>query len=198
MEDKKLTEKESLELITQMIDNTRDKVKKNAGMPFIIWGYSTILVALVVWYVVTTTGNYWFQLLWFMIPVFGYPLNFLLYKKERKQITTFIDRMIGKVWLVFGIGVVMCSVMAFIVNNIPILFLVLLLMSMAVMLSGFVIRFNPAIGFGLFGILASFVFLFIKGTDQIIIFAALFFIMMVIPGHILNYLTKKEASCSKN
>ena len=71
-------------------------------------------------------------------------------------------------------------------------FLVLLLISMAVALTGFVIKFNIAVGFGVFGILASFSFLFIGGANQILLFAAVFFVMMVIPGHILNYLTNKK------
>lgn len=196
MEEKNLTEKESLELITRMIDNTKDKVKKNAGLPFLIWGYVTVIVALVIWFLVTTTGNHWWQFLWFMILIIGSPLNFLLYKKDKAQVTTYVDRVISRIWLVFGIVVIICSVMAFIVE-VPILFLVLLLMSMAVVLSGFIIRFNVAVIFGFLGVLSSFTFLFISGINQILIFAAIFFIMMVIPGHILNHLTKKEL-CLKN
>lgn len=191
MEDKKLTEKESLELIAQMIQNTRNKVKKNAGMPFLIWGYTTIVVALATWYMVLTTGNYHWHFLWFLIPVLGSPLNFLFFKRERKEVTTFVDGMVGKVWLVFGIGAVMVSIMAFIVD-IPILFLILLLISMAVTLTGFVIRFNTAVGFGVFGVLVSFTFLFIHGTNQILLFSAIFLVMMVVPGHILNHLTRKS------
>lgn len=196
MEDKKLTEKESLELITQMIQNTRENVTKNSGIPFLIFGYLTVINALIIWYLVTTTGNHNWQFLWFTILSVGYPMNYLLSKKERKHVTTYIGRIIGRVWLVFGIGVVAVSIMAFIVN-IPILFLVLLLMSMAVTLTGFIVRFKSAIAFGFFGLLASFAFLYVTGTNQILAFAAIFFIMMVIPGHILNYLSKKVV-CSKN
>ena len=38
MENKKLNEKESLELISQMIQNTRTRVEKDGGTPFLIWG----------------------------------------------------------------------------------------------------------------------------------------------------------------
>jgi len=196
MEDKKLTEKESLELIAKLIQNTREKVKKNAGTPFLIWGYTTIFVALVTWYMVLTTANYHWHFLWFLIPVLGSPLNFMFFSKHRKEVTTFVDRMVGKIWLVFGVAAILVSAMAFIVD-IPILFLIMLLISMAVMLTGFVIRFNIAVTFGIFGILASFAFLFIHGTNQILLFSGVFLVMMVIPGHILNYLTRKEL-CSKN
>ena len=38
MDNKKLNEQESLELITQMIQNTKFKMVKNAGTPFLILG----------------------------------------------------------------------------------------------------------------------------------------------------------------
>ena len=49
MENKKLNEKESLELISQMIQNTRTRVEKDGGTPFLIWGYGTVIISLLVW-----------------------------------------------------------------------------------------------------------------------------------------------------
>lgn len=192
MEEKTINEKESLEIISKMIANTREKVKKNAGLPFLTWGYTTVIVSLVIWYLITNTGDYHWHFLWFAIVALGWPLSIFTRKKEKSGFTTFIDRVVGKIWLVFAIVVILCSVMAFFVIKMPILFLVLLLMSMAVALTGFVIKFNIAVGFGIFGILSSFLFLFIGGSNQILLFAAVFFVMMVIPGHILNYLTNKK------
>ena len=39
MEDRKLNEKESLELITQMIRNTRRNLDAGCGNMFLLWGY---------------------------------------------------------------------------------------------------------------------------------------------------------------
>ena len=39
MEDRKLNEKESLELITQMIQNTRRNLDAGGGNMFLLWGY---------------------------------------------------------------------------------------------------------------------------------------------------------------
>lgn len=50
MDNKKLNEQESLELITQMIQNTKFKMVKNAGTPFLVWGYMTVVTSLLVWY----------------------------------------------------------------------------------------------------------------------------------------------------
>ena len=70
MENKKLNEKESLELISQMIQNTRTRVEKDGGTPFLIWGYGTVIISLLVWYMVASTGKYEWQYLWFLLPDF--------------------------------------------------------------------------------------------------------------------------------
>ncbi|WP_224203944.1 hypothetical protein [Bacteroides salyersiae] len=49
MEDKKLNEQESLELIARMIRNSKRNVRENAGGPALIWGYATVLTSLLVY-----------------------------------------------------------------------------------------------------------------------------------------------------
>ena len=39
MEDRKITEQESLELISQMIQNTRRNLDAGSGNIFLLWGY---------------------------------------------------------------------------------------------------------------------------------------------------------------
>ena len=55
MEERKLNEKESLELIAQMIQNTKNRMETNCGMPFLLWGYTTVFTSLLVWLLVTHT-----------------------------------------------------------------------------------------------------------------------------------------------
>ncbi len=50
MEERKLNEKESLELIAQMIQNTKNRLETNCGMPFLFWGYTTLFVSLLIWF----------------------------------------------------------------------------------------------------------------------------------------------------
>ena len=50
MEDKRISEKESLELIARMIRETQDHTARYAAYPLLIWGYTTVAISLVVWY----------------------------------------------------------------------------------------------------------------------------------------------------
>lgn len=193
MEDKVLTEKESLDLISQMIRNTRSRLEDNSGIPFLIWGYTTVIVAVIVWSLVTTSGNYLWHWLWFAIPVFGGTLWLLHNKKQlnnRSRVITFVDRAISHVWMVFGIASFMISIISFL-TYIPILFIVLLTMGMATAITGLIIRFKPIIFSGFIGILFSPLCVIVRDTSSILIFAAIFVLMMVIPGHMLNYTAKR-------
>jgi hypothetical protein len=104
MEEKQLNEQESLELITRMIRNTQQKLKKDNGLPFLIWGYTTIVVTLMVWYFLSTTGNPNWNYLWFLIPVIGFPIMMFSVRKREKEVKTYIDRIIGYVWIVLGVA----------------------------------------------------------------------------------------------
>lgn len=69
--EKQLTETQSLELITAMIRDSRSRMARNSGIPFLIWGYVTVVVAIIE--AVATKyqlGPTW-QLGWMAIPLFG-------------------------------------------------------------------------------------------------------------------------------
>ena len=103
MDNKKLNEQESLELITQMIQNTKFKMVKNAGTPFLVWGYMTVVTSLLVWYLLKETGNYYWQFLWLLMPAVSYPVTIYSQRKKQRMAKTYIDRIVGYVWVVFGL-----------------------------------------------------------------------------------------------
>ena len=69
MEDKRISEKESLELIARMIRETQDNTARYAAYPLLIWGYTTVAISLVVWYFYLQTGVWQINFLWFALPV---------------------------------------------------------------------------------------------------------------------------------
>lgn len=98
MEERKLDARESMELISRMIQNTRNRLENHAGRPFLVWGYTTVGIALL---------NYWFNIAgchpawcftWFLIPIIGCLLMRLFPDKKPTEPRTEIDRIVGKVW----------------------------------------------------------------------------------------------------
>ena len=70
MEDKKMTEKESLELITSMIQRTRERYVGDGNI-MLMWGYLSVAVAALVWILLVKTHNPLWNWLWFAIGVIG-------------------------------------------------------------------------------------------------------------------------------
>lgn len=192
MEDKKLNEKESLELITQMIQNTKSKIVKNAGMPFLIWGYMTTIISLIVWYLLKETGNYYWQFLWFLLPTVAFPAMLLSQRKQQKMTKTYIDRVVGYVWTVFGLGGFVFSCVSAFCWSLPALFIILLLMGMGTALTGMIVNLRVVTIGGTLGALSSLGCLYVDRFEQILVFAFAFVFMMIIPGHYMNRVAKEN------
>jgi len=189
MEENNLNEKASLELISQMITNSRRKLEDGNGIPFLIWGYTTFFVSLAVFFFINATNDYHYHFLWFLIPVIGSIGMYISKRNKIKQsghAMNFIERIIGNIWLVIGIAAFIVSVGAFFVR-IPILPLTILLMGIGTTLTGLAIKFKPVIISGFIGMASCVVPFVMNGNEQILVFGIIYLIMMVIPGHILNY-----------
>lgn len=193
MEDKQLNEKESLELITRMIHNTKKRMEEGSGTVFLIWGYATVIVTMLVWVVVLYTQDYRYQWLWFLLPISGTTLTILYKKKEdrRPRVKTYIDRIINQVWLVLGISGFLLSMIS-ILHYFPILFIIVLIMGIGTTLTGLITKFYPLVISGATGMLASVGLSFLSWKYQLPVFSLIFIFMMIIPGHYLNYKARKS------
>ena len=187
MEERNLTQNESLELITKMIKETRNNLERDGGSIYLLWGYVWLFVSLAIYFLLMKTGDYRIQWLWFAIPVIGYPTMIYLLNKQDKGAVSLVGRIIGKIWIVIGIVAGLLSLYMFIdYNAFPMLFTMALLINTGVAMSGLIIKFKPIIAAGFLGILLSFALLMVSGLNQILIFSLFAVIMLIIPGHILN------------
>ena len=82
MEDKKITEKESLDIITAMISRTRERYIGDGNI-MLMWGYLTVGVALLVWLLLLLTRNQAWNWLWFLIWIVGGTLTPIMARKSR-------------------------------------------------------------------------------------------------------------------
>lgn len=196
METKEMTGQESLELIARMIRNTQDKLERHGGMPFLIWGYTTLAVSLAIWLIYRVSAHPMWMLLWFAIPVIGGGWTYLTSRNREKMVTTFIDRTINNIWVIIGSCCVAAAIFAsFYVptrEHFPILFTEMFLLNIGVAITGLVIRLRYITVFGCFGIMAAFLLYYVEGMDQILGFALISLITLVIPGHIMNYQGRKQ------
>lgn len=195
MEENKKTEErqmdaaESIALISRMIANTRERLERNAGRPLLIWGYSTVVTTLLVMAAVFYFRDGRWNYLWMMLPLMGWLLHrFNRPAKSEGEARTFVDRVIANVWMVMGLTAWFVSMISlFSPVRMPILFVILLMMGLGTTITGLIIRFRPVIIGGIAAIVIAPWTLTVGGYVQALLFIAGFVVMMIVPGHILNY-----------
>ena len=197
MEKNNLTAAQSLELITSMIQDSRKRLAQNSGTPFLVWGYITVAVSVFEYFVVANGWSWMWSWMWFAIPLLCGPIMMLVIRKQENGAKNLIDRTISAMWSVLGISTLFLYLLA-VAYGVSLFSLIVLGMSIGTLTSGIVLRENATKCCGAFAMLASAIFplmhIFKCGepATQILIFAAIFVVMMIIPGHILNHKTKKR------
>ena len=201
MENNKLSEAQSLELITSMIQDSRSRLARNSGTPFLIWGYTTVAVSLFNALALYLGWSHAWAWSWFTIPVIGWLGMMLLFKQEPSA-RNYIDRIVSMIWVVIGLSFAWLFVGA-IVFGCSISFLTVVVMGIGTVLTGCVIKHRTTAICGWAAMCASLIFpivYFIMAKSgsasaisevwiwgELIVFALIFLVMMVIPGHILNH-----------
>ena len=201
MTNKHLNEAESLELITSMIQDTRARLARNTGTPFLIWGYTTIAVSLFNALTLYLGWSHSWAWSWFAIPIIGW-IGMILFNKNEPSARNYIDRIVSMIWVVIGVsfGWLLAGIVVF---GGSISYLTVVVMGIGTVLTGCVIKHRITAICGWVAMFASLIFptvIFIKSQSgslanisdnwiwgELIVFASIFFCMMVIPGHILNH-----------
>lgn len=203
MEEKKLTEKESLDLITAMIARTKDRYIGDGNI-MLMWGYLTVGVTLTVWALLAATRNPAWNWLWFLIMTVGGILTPVLAGKEKKVkgVKTYSDRIVSGIWTAVGISAVVCSVCCLLFQAVAsitgiwsmMFIFALVIVPFAEIAQGIVIREISFVWGGGAGLLLGiFTMCCIAGHVTLYanwylpLFCLAFIVMMIVPGHILNY-----------
>lgn len=211
-----IDEHRSLEIITRMIADTSAKIDSNSGRYFLLWGYTTVVVSLFE-YVAQVSG--WSMPLclwaWWLIPLVGGIGTIILTRSERhgkKLPKSYLDRSVSIVWTVFGLSFGFALIAALVYGT-NLLFLTAMLMGMGTVITGKICRHKVLTVAGKAALILSLLFpanhLLVTQCSEsiieagfisidallyaeIVIFAAIFMVMMVIPGHILTNRAKKS------
>ncbi len=207
MEDKTLNEKESLELISRMIQNTKKHMELGEGNSLLLWGYTMVGVASLVYLLLLFTGNnpvcHW---AWWLIPVIGGGTTFYWERKKTKYVKTYTDSVIASVWGGIGFAFFGTILMMIVWNGWVLMIpLSLLYVSIGVYMMGNILRDKWISRLPTMGIVMGIIILIqmYKGVYDwnfyFLVYIVCSILVLVIPGHIINRQAKKEALvCSEN
>lgn len=209
MEEKKITEAESVEIITSMISRTKDRLVKGSGNILLMWGYLIVTVAALIWVLLVTTGNSAVNWLWFLIWIIGGIATPIMAKRKRMETgaTSYTDRLTSNMWSIVGLtaiaSTILCLGFLFIAGkdswNMMFAF-ALIIVLMAEIMQGLVIKEKSLITGGSIGLLIGLftmccisAHVALMATWFMPLFIIAFAAMMIVPGHILNSKAKRES-----
>ena len=190
-----MNEKESLELITRMIQNSKKNMELGSGNIFLLWGYLSVVTAAVVMLLVWQTGYMKWNWLWFAIPLLGWPLQAYLQKKTERRVLTYTDKVISAVWSTLGMAMGVGAVFYCTDADMAMLILPLMVLcaGIGVAITGNIIRDR---WMRFCGLLSFFIALFTLRSvgsfnledwyGDCVTFIVCIVLMFIIPGHRLN------------
>ena len=206
MEERKLNEKESLELITKMITNTRNRMQTSNGNIYLLWGYTSVAVAILIYIIGFFSTHPGWNFLWFLIWIIGGTLTGHMMKKDKNSPKGYTDRLTEGVWTIVGycalVSTALCLYFMFVKGaNCWSLMMVfgLFVIGFATSVQGVILKENSLIagggigmGFGAFIMCCLIAGIPLENAWTTPLFILTFIFMMIIPGHILNHKAKKS------
>ncbi len=207
MEERKITEVESIEIITSMISRTKDRLVKGSGNILLMWGYLIVAVTALIWVLLVTTNNPAVNWLWFLIWIIGGIATPIMAKKERvaSGSKSYTDKLTSQMWSVVGLTGIASALLClgFLViggkDSWSMMFaFALIIVPMAEIMQGLVIKEISLIAGGSIGLLTGiFTTCCISAHVALMaswfmpLFIIAFAAMMIVPGHILNSKAKR-------
>ncbi len=207
MEERNLSEKESLEVITSMIARTRRRYIGD-GSIMLMWGYLVTVVAILVWIMLAVTGQQIWNILWFAIPLIGGIATPVMARKQRDRqgVKTYSDDVTSRLWTIAGISegvmILIClalelfagadcwrAMLAYSLTAVP----------LAEIAQGLFIKERSLTAGGIVGLtvgiittccLAGDIPLYVNWFMPLFILG--FVAMMIVPGHVLNHKARQE------
>ncbi|MBK9793724.1 MAG: hypothetical protein IPP60_11710 [Sphingobacteriales bacterium] len=198
MEEKNITEQESLAIIQQMIAKSKQQLIDRSKF-FFLWGFA-VLICAVAQYVMLKMNVLKSDEVWLAMPIIAI-IHIYIAAKEQKRVKIISHNTIaiGSLWM--GLGVAFFA-LAFLshrsyVNTgtaLDVLPLLILFYGIGTFVTGRILQFKPLIFGGLACFLLCILVTYIDGPEQLLILALSVVVSYIIPGIIL----KKEFNNQQN
>ncbi|WP_290463944.1 hypothetical protein [Duncaniella muris] len=206
MEDKKLTEKESLEVITSMIARTKVRYL-GSGNILLMWGYLAVFTSILVWILLAATQQNVWNWLWFAIPVIGMPLTAIMSRREKRTdgAVTYSDKITSHLWSIFGVSEIVLTFICLgfsLIGGIKcwtaMIVYTIIAAPFAEIAQGLIVKEKSLTWGGIVGLAIGMVLVCcVTGKIPLLanwfmpLFILFWVVMMIVPGHIINHKAKK-------
>ena len=171
MEEKSnMTAERSLEIITEQIAQSRKMVSKGVGTSLYVSGICTVVMAVVIGIINCIVGNGTGHFLWFLLPLIIWFAEKKNYSERPSMPSNFVSSLVGKTWWTFAIFVLGFFLFSILYNlvishdgpevyirlHINPLRIILLLMGMAITITGHILKQRWLVWCGIIGGIGGF------------------------------------------
>jgi hypothetical protein len=180
-----LSPEESLKVITEAIDKTKDNFKAN-GSYFLLWGWLVAIASFSFFLLQQyTTFPYYF----ISFPVLGAAgiittVIWYLKSKSTSPTETYLNYFLSRMWLVLGI----CFIMVVFINvsqNLPPFTYTLIVAAIGTMVSGLVMKFWPLTAGGILFLISALISIYIPDDYKVLLHGVAIIAGYLIPGYLL-------------
>ena len=185
-QNKEMTAQESLQLISESLNKSRNDILRNSAKYFVLWGILLTATSLAIYLLWHFTGKPQWNFLWFAMPVIGYPLAALVGKSNAPIPQNEVSKMLGGVWSVFGTFSLALSAIAVFVVPMHVTLIIVIILGLAECISGVLLKNWPIIIAGfLLGVGGAIFALLVRSEAQILIFT-LGGVLLLVTGIIMK------------
>ena len=185
-QNKEMTAQESLQLISESLNKSRNDILRSSAKYFVLWGILLTATSLAIYLLWHFTGKPQWNFLWFAMPVIGYPLAALVGKSNAPIPQNEVSKMLGGVWSVFGTFSLALSAIAVFVVPMHVTLIIVIILGLAECISGVLLKNWPIIIAGfLLGVGGAIFALLVRNEAQILIFT-LGGVLLLVTGIIMK------------
>jgi hypothetical protein len=194
MEEKSISPEHSLQIITRMMDEARSRFEEN-GITYLVWGTLSALAGL---------AHFWLHQIdraelsafpYLALNVIGLPFTFWYYRRKEKSrvaANNQIGNLVMRLWQLVVCNVIVLGFFFFSILGNNLIPLILLLLSLAICISGFALRSQLLIGAGLVVNVLGIAAFFVSLAYQPLLTSLAAVVAMIIPGSVLFYNDRKR------
>lgn len=184
MEEKNITEQESLAIIQSMIDKTKQQLADRSKF-FFLWGFA-VLVCAIAQYIMLKMLLLNTQKVWIAMPIIAI-IHILIAVKDQKSkpVKTHNDIALQSLWTALGISFFILAFLSFRIS-IEMFPLVILFYGIGTFVTGKIIQFKPLIFGGISCFILSIVITYIDGAERLLIVALSVILAYIIPAILLK------------
>lgn len=198
MPDKPINEKESFQIIQEMIQKARNHFTEN-GHLYLIWGWVILFCSITHFVLDHFYHSPYFDRVWMLTWVVLIYQFYYIYKKRRlDRARTYTDKLVGFVWMAFGITLFLSAFAIVYVSGkqgvkvFAVLYPIFLaLYGVPTFLSGAILKVPPLQRGGIYCWFLSLISIFLPSGFQILLLGAAAILAWIIPGFWLQRHHKK-------